>query len=202
MERPSKEQIREMPIFEGVPLDKIIVIKDKWAALKAVEELNKHSVVGFDTESKPTFRKGEVSNGPHLIQLSCINKTYLFPARFKDAIEELGAILNNDKIKKVGFGLSEDEGILYKKFGIKVVNTEELSIKVKKFTGVKQRVGARVAVAMMFKERLTKSSQRSNWAKFPLEEHQLRYAANDAYSALCIELEIESRNCPITSKSR
>jgi ribonuclease D len=62
---------------------------------------------------------------------------------------------------------------------------------VQKFTGVKQKVGARVAVAMLFGQRLTKSAQTSNWAAFPLQDYQLLYAANDAYSALCVEIEIE-----------
>jgi ribonuclease D len=60
-----------------------------------------------------------------------------------------------------------------------------------RFAHVKQRVGARVAVAMFFNQRLSKSAQQSNWSIFPLHEHQKRYAANDAHTALLIELDIE-----------
>lgn len=199
MERLSKEQIRSLPLYEGVPIKDIHVIKNKWAALKAVKILEQYTVLGFDTESKPTFKKGEVSKGPHLIQLSCPEKTYLFPTRFVPAIEEIKVILSNPNIKKVGFGVSGDKATIYRNFGINLRNTEDLSQKVKKFTGLDQRVGARAAVAMLFKLRLSKSAQKSNWALFPLEEHQIKYAANDAYSALCVELEIERSNAQSTN---
>lgn len=189
--RPTKEQIRELPVYKGVDLDNIIVVSNKEEAIDAVSELMQYSVLGFDTESKPTFKKGEVSSGPHLIQLSCLSKTFIFPSLFPDVISEVAKVLANSNIKKVGFGLSDDKKALINKFSIKVENTVELSSKVKNFTGVKQNVGARAAVAMLFGQRLTKSAQTSNWAAFPLQDYQLLYAANDSYSALCVEIEIE-----------
>ncbi|MFT6538370.1 MAG: ribonuclease D [Thalassolituus sp.] len=192
--RPTKEQIRELPVYKGVDLDNIIVVSNKEEAIDAVSELMQYSVLGFDTESKPTFKKGEVSSGPHLIQLSCLSKTFIFPSLFPDVISEVAKVLANSNIKKVGFGLSDDKKALTNKFSIKVENTVELSSKVKNFTGVKQNVGARAAVAMLFGQRLTKSAQTSNWAAFPLQDYQLLYAANDSYSALCVEIEIEKSN--------
>jgi ribonuclease D len=192
--RPTKEQIRELPVYKGVDLDNIIVVSNKEEAIDAVSELMQYSVLGFDTESKPTFKKGEVSSGPHLIQLSCLSKTFIFPSLFPDVISEVAKVLANSNIKKVGFGLSDDKKALINKFSIKVENTVELSSKVKNFTGVKQNVGARAAVAMLFGQRLTKSAQTSNWAAFPLQDYQLLYAANDSYSALCVEIEIEKSN--------
>ena len=192
--RPTKEQIRELPVYQGVDLANIIVVTNRGEAIAAVSELIKHSVLGFDTESKPTFKKGEVSSGPHLIQLSCLSKTFIFPSVFPDVISEVAKVLANSNIKKVGFGLSDDKKALINKFSIKVENTVELSSKVKNFTGVKQNVGARAAVAMLFGQRLTKSAQTSNWAAFPLQDYQLLYAANDSYSALCVEIEIEKSN--------
>ena len=192
--RPTKEQIRELPVYKGVNLDNIIVVSNKEEAIDAVSELMQYSVLGFDTESKPTFKKGEVSSGPHLIQLSCLSKTFIFPSVFPDVISEVAKVLANSNIKKVGFGLSDDKKALINKFSIKVENTVELSSKVKNFTGVKQNVGARAAVAMLFGQRLTKSAQTSNWAAFPLQDYQLLYAANDSYSALCVEIEIEKSN--------
>lgn len=192
--RPTKEQIRELPVYKGVNLDNIIVVSNKEEAIDAVSELMQYSVLGFDTESKPTFKKGEVSSGPHLIQLSCLSKTFIFPSLFPDVISEVAKVLANSNIKKVGFGLSDDKKALINKFSIKVENTVELSSKVRNFTGVKQNVGARAAVAMLFGQRLTKSAQTSNWAAFPLQDYQLLYAANDSYSALCVEIEIEKSN--------
>lgn len=192
MERPRKEQIRELPLFVGVSLENIKVVKSKKEAKEAVKELRNYTCLGFDTESKPCFQKGETNTGPHLIQISSKSKTFLFPTRFLSAIEALNEILSNPNIKKVGFGLSGDKRILHKKFGINLVNSQDLAVKVKNFAGTEQRVGLRVAVAMFFQQRLSKSAQKSNWSAFPLRERQIRYAANDAYAALCIELELEN----------
>lgn len=191
MDRPSKEQIREMPLFPGISLADIRVITNELEADEAVTELVKHSCLGFDTESKPSFNKGETCTGPHLIQISSCTKAYLFPTKFPETLAAINKILSNPNIKKVGFGLVNDRKILNAKFGIKLENAEELSTKIKKFAGVKDNVGARAAVAMFFKQRLSKSAQTSNWSKFPLQEHQIKYAADDAYAALCVAQELE-----------
>ncbi|MCI5147345.1 MAG: 3'-5' exonuclease domain-containing protein 2 [Candidatus Electrothrix sp. AR3] len=192
MKRPTKEQIRELPLFIGISLDNVVVVKDIEGAEKAIKELKEATCLGFDTESKPCFRKGEVSKGPHLIQLSNESKAFLFPTRFLSIIASLDKILSDSNIKKVGFGLANDKRILQRKFGIKLLNTQDLSVKLKEYSGSKQRVGIRAAVAMVFKQRLAKGAQTSNWAAFPLQEHQLKYAANDAYASLCIEREINN----------
>lgn len=191
MERPTKEQIREMPRFTGVSLENIVVVTNKQQADAAADELLKYTCLGFDTESKPSFNKGESSKGPHLIQISSPIKTYLFPTQFTEILEAINNVLSDEQIKKVGFGLINDRKILKAKFGITLENAEELSTKVKRFAGVKENVGARAAVAMFFKQRLSKSAQTSNWAKFPLQEHQVKYAADDAYAALCVAKKLE-----------
>lgn len=191
MERLTKDQIQKLPIYEGISLENIIIVTKKEDAIHAIAELEKHTCLGFDTESKPCFNKEDVSDGPHLIQLATKYKVFLFPTKFYSNFSNLEKILSDPKIKKVGFGLKEDKKILSRKFGIKLVNSEDLSSKVMRFAGAKQRVGARVAVAMFFNKRLPKAAQKSNWSMFPLKEHQKRYAANDAHSALLIELEIE-----------
>ncbi|GGP87811.1 3'-5' exonuclease [Shewanella ulleungensis] len=194
MQRPTKEQIRDLPLYDGIALENIIVITNKADAISAIAELKTHSCLGFDTESKPCFIKGEVSDGPHLIQIATQSKVFLFPTQFYEHFTDIAQILSDPMIKKVGFGLKDDRKILLRKFGITLVNTEELALKVMRFAHVKQRVGARVAVAMLFKQRLSKSAQQSNWSIFPLHDHQKKYAANDAHSALLIELEIERQS--------
>ncbi|WP_282110093.1 3'-5' exonuclease [Shewanella algicola] len=194
MERPTKEQIRELPLYDGIALENIIVVTNKADAISAIAELKKHSCLGFDTESKPCFIKGEVSDGPHLIQIATQSKVILFPTQFYEYFTDISEVLSDPTIKKVGFGLKEDRKILLRKFGIRLANTEELSSKVMRFARVKQRVGARVAVAMLFNQRLSKSAQQSNWSIFPLHDHQKKYAANDAHTALLIELEIERQS--------
>ena len=198
MERLTKEQIRELPIYTGISLEDIIVVTKKEDAIRAIIELEKHTCLGFDTESKPCFKKGAISDGPHLIQLATKSKVYLFPTKFYSNFTDLEKILSDQKIKKVGFGLKEDKQSLFRKFGINLANSEDISLKIMHLMQVKQKVGARSAVAMFFNQRLLKGAQKSNWSLFPLSESQKRYAANDAHSALLIEIEIE-KSCEIKS---
>ncbi|WPD22171.1 MAG: 3'-5' exonuclease [Candidatus Electrothrix scaldis] len=192
LKRPTKEQMRELPLFVGISLDDIVVVDNMEGAEKAIKELQGSPCLGFDTESKPCFRKGEVNNGPHLIQLANEAKAFLFPTRFLPIITALEEILSAPHIKKVGFGLAGDKKILQEKFGINLSNEHDLSVTLKRYFGLKQRVGIKTAVAMVFKQRLAKGAQTSNWAAFPLQDHQLKYAANDAYASLCIELAIDN----------
>ena len=191
MQRPTKAQIRQLPLYEGIGLENVIVITTQANAMSAIAELKKHACLGFDTESKPCFIQGEVSDGPHLIQIATPFKVFLFPTQFYEHFIGINDVLSDPLIKKVGFGLKEDKKMLWRKLGIKLVNAVELSSKVMRFAHVEQPVGARAAVAMLFKQRLSKSAQQSNWSIYPLHEHQKKYAANDAYCALLIVLEIQ-----------
>src|SRR5690554_2892937 len=135
-----------MPLFTGIHPDNIKVVTQKKEADAAAAELSKYSCLSFDTESKPCFNKGESSTGPHLIQISSLEKAYLFPTKFPETIDAINQVLSNPNIKKVGFGLINDRKILKGKFGITLESAEELSTKVKRFAGVKENVGARAAV--------------------------------------------------------
>jgi len=151
-----------------------------------LEHLMHEACLGFDTESKPTFRKGQISPGPALIQLSTVSKAFLFPTKFPTAVSAANAILRNHNIQKVGFGIRDDIKELRSKLAIEIVNTRDLSVALKHLTGEKNAIGARAAVAMVLKFRLGKGAQTSNWGAYPLSNHQMHYAANDAHSAICI----------------
>lgn len=187
MKRPTKDQIRELPLYIGLDLLDINIIENEQDAADALKALENEDCLGFDTESKPIFRKGEVSPGPTLIQLATESKAYLFPTRFPFAVSSAGKILSNPNIKKVGFGLNGDNKELRTKLNINIVNTDDLSVKLKRLAGEKNSIGARAAVAMVLKARLGKGAQKSNWGAYPLKNNQIIYAANDAHSAICIE---------------
>lgn len=191
MERPTKEQIRELPLYAGLSLVDIHIVESESDAAEAVAYLKNEVCLGFDTESKPIFRKGEVSPGPTLIQLATVKKAFLFPVRFSPALASARELLSNAGIKKVGFGLNGDNKELRTKLDINIVNTDDLSVKLKHLAGEKNRIGARAAVAMVLKARLGKGAQRSNWGAYPLKDSQILYAANDAHSAICIERSLE-----------
>jgi len=187
MKRPTKEQIRELPLYAGLGLLDIEIVENEIDAAEALKALSNEVCVGFDTETKPVFRKGEVSPGPTLIQLATESKAFLFPTRFPSAVAPAREILSNPDIKKVGFGINGDNKELRSKLNINIVNTLDLSVKLKNLAGEKNKIGARAAVAMVLQSRLGKGAQKSNWGAYPLKNNQILYAANDAHSAICIE---------------
>jgi ribonuclease D len=190
MERPTKDQIRTLPLYIGLGLLDIKIIENEADAEDALKALKNEVCLGFDTESKPIFLKGEVSPGPTLIQFATESKAFLFPTRFPCAVSFAGKILSNPNIKKVGFGLNGDNKELRDKLNIHIANTEDLSVKLKRLAKEKNRIGARAAVAMVLKERLGKGAQKSNWGAYPLKNNQIIYAANDAHSAICVEMSL------------
>ena len=194
MKRPTKEQIQALPSYTGLMLANIHIVETEDDAEKALAALNNKACLGFDTESKPTFRKGEVSAGPTLIQLSTALDAYLFPTRFPSAVSAAKDLLSNPEIKKVGFGLKGDNKELRSKLNIVISNTEDLSLTLKRIARERNPIGARAAVAMVLNARLGKGAQTSNWGAYPLKEHQILYAANDAHSAICIKIALNDGN--------
>ncbi len=187
MERPTKDQIKGLPLYVGLGLNDIEIIENEIDAANAVKTLCDEDCLGFDTESKPIFLKGEICPGPTLIQLATESQAFLFPTRFPFALAAAREILSNANIKKVGFGLNGDNKELRVKLNINIVNTQDLSVRLKKLAGEKNTIGARAAVAMVLKSRLGKGAQKSNWGAYPLKNTQILYAANDAHCAICID---------------
>ena len=186
MQRPTKEQINRLPLYVGLKLSDINIIETELDASDAIKALEAESCVGFDTESKPIFKRGQTSPGPTLIQLATESCGFLFPVRFEAALSAAGVILSDQAIQKVGFGLKGDNKEL-RKLNVSLANTLDLSVELKRLTGDKDPIGARAAVAMVLYKRLGKGAQRSNWGQYPLQQHQILYAANDAHCAICVK---------------
>ena len=177
----------DLPAFSGLSLADVTLVADTALAAQALAALRAVPAIGFDTESKPTFLKGEVSTGPHLVQLATDDHAYLFPVALAANHEVLRAILAMPGILKVGFGLGNDRSVLRSRLGIELHNVLDLGEELRG-PGHRGTVGAKVAVAHYFGQKLHKSKKvgTSNWASPRLNERQLLYAANDAYVALQI----------------
>ena len=169
-----------LPPYDGLRLEDILFVRSQAEVEAAVATLAAADVVGFDTESKPTFRKGEVSDGPHLIQLATDDKAYLFHLRIGLDLAGVGAVLESPRILKVGFGLRDDVKRLREKLGLNLQNVLDLAVALRQ--GKPGDVGAKAAVARFFGQTLRKSKRISttNWALPELNEGQLRYAGDDA----------------------
>ncbi|WP_288501138.1 3'-5' exonuclease [uncultured Acinetobacter sp.] len=195
-EAPSlhdKASIQQLPPFKNLNHQNIVVIENIEQCKTIEEELKAAIFLGFDSESKPTFRVGEVSTGPHLIQLATEHKAYLFHVN-SSTLKFLQPILSNQKQLKVGFGLKNDKHIFHKK-GIELESCIDLAKGFSHF-GFTQQMGVQKAVALLFGQYLSKSKKvgTSNWAQKPLTPQQISYAAADAYAALLVFLELRKQN--------
>ena len=177
----------ELPVYSGVSMARITLVDNAGLAERAMAELLAVPVIGFDTESKPTFQKGEVSTGPHLVQLANDERVFLFPVLFAVNHEVLRRVLATPQLVKVGFGLGNDRTALRARLGIELNNVLDLG-EVLRGPGHRGTVGAKVAVAHYFGQKFQKSKKvgTSNWASPRLNARQLLYAANDAHVALQI----------------
>ena len=189
----DKASIQQLPPFKNLNHQNIVVIENIEQCKTIEEELKAAIFLGFDSESKPTFRVGEVSTGPHLIQLATEHKAYLFHVN-SSTLKFLQPILSNQKQLKVGFGLKNDKHIFHKK-GIELESCIDLAKGFSHF-GFTQQMGVQKAVALLFGQYLSKSKKvgTSNWAQKPLTPQQISYAAADAYAALLVFLELRKQN--------
>lgn len=175
----------DLPDYAGIALADVILVDSPALAQEALAALLAADVIGFDSESKPTFRKGESSTGPHLVQLALETRVYLFRITRLPAAPELKAILEAPQVLKVGFGLGNDRSVLKSRLDIDLGPVLDLG-EVLRNAGHPGTVGAKIAVAHFFAARLQKSKKigTSNWAADRLAERQLLYAADDAQVAL------------------
>ena len=184
-ERPTREQIAALPPFDPLPLERIVVVETAEQADAALRAMRQARFVGFDTESKPTFTRDAVRDGPHVIQFSTLDEAFIVQVNDRTPIAFLREVLESEAIVKVGFGLDSDRGPLEHKLHTRLRASVEVS-QVLRSLGHKQALGAKAAVAVVLGRRMTKSKSvtTSNWGAARLSAQQLLYAANDAYAAL------------------
>ncbi|MBC3872560.1 3'-5' exonuclease [Undibacterium flavidum] len=186
------ELVRDLPAYPGIAPDRIILVNTAQDLRLAHQHLMQAKTLGYDTESKPVFTVGHSSDGPHLIQLATESHAFLFPLVKAEqrALSHalLKEVLESNQIRKVGFGLSDDNQMLMKKLAIKITNVLDLSRSLS--DNRKKQMGAKRAVEKYFAQVLQKSKRvsTSNWAAEHLNDKQLKYAADDAQSALLVYL--------------
>ncbi len=182
---PEREQIALLEPFEGLGLKEIVVVATLQDAEHAAAALLAAGIAGFDTESKPTFAKNEVSGGPHVVQFSTRDTAWLFQLHRTDCNPVVAALIASTELRKVGFGLSGDLTLIRNRLGIEPKAVFDIDNEFRK-RGYRKSVGVKAAVALVFNRRFIKSRKAttSNWANRQLTEAQIRYAANDAYASI------------------
>ncbi|MDS1031383.1 3'-5' exonuclease [Porphyromonadaceae sp. NP-X] len=183
----SKEEINQLPVvsFPGE-----IILVDKPAMVKpAIDELRKNVVVGIDTETKPSFKIG-ASNKVSLLQLSELERCFLFRLNLIDFPQELQDFLNDSNIKKVGLSLHDDFRLLNKRQNFHPANFVDIQHIAKSY-GIME-LSLQKIYAIIFGKKISKAQRLSDWEKSQLTEKQLRYAATDAWASLQIYLQLMS----------
>jgi ribonuclease D len=201
---PTKDEIALMEPFTGLTLQRIHVPISKEEFASATAEIRAAGLVGFDTESRPTFVVGDVSEGPHVVQFALHDRAYLFQVHRMEGLPFLLELLQSDEVIKVGFGLKSDSGHIFKKLGVKFGGVVDLNT-VFSMQGYRKEMGARAAVGLIFNQRFAKSKKitTTDWSQRELTPQQMLYAANDAYAALKVleALELASDELPIMNLS-
>ena len=175
----SKEEIRKLPLIVFQGTTHIIDTSEK--ATEAIEKLNKEKLIGFDTETKPVFKKG-ITHKIALVQLSTEKDAYLFRINKIGFPQALISLLENENILKIGADINLDIRGLKKikpftPAGFMDIQTMAQS------AGITD-LSLRKLTAIILKRRLSKRQQLSNWEKEELTLGQQHYAATDACTCL------------------
>lgn len=182
---PSKDEIALLEPFERLGLDRIELVASAAHAREAAAELSAAGVWGFDTESKPTFFKDQLSEGPHVVQLATRERAWIFQLHDQECRAIAAELLALRGVVKAGFGLGDDRKRIVSKLGVEPADVLELNA-VFRERGYRKDMGVKGAVAVLFNRRFIKSKKAatSNWAHPQLTPAQLVYAANDAWAAI------------------
>lgn len=177
----SKEKVNELPIetFDG----DIIVIDTIEEAKKAIEYLKQFKIIGFDTETRPVFRKNE-SHKVALIQLSTIDTCFLFRLNIIQYPDMLDELICNKNVLKVGLSLRDDFAALRQRTDCPPLNFIDLQTLVVDY-GIKE-MSLQKIYAILFEKKISKGQRLSNWEASTLKESQKMYAAIDAWACLKI----------------
>ena len=177
----KKEVISKLPIeeFPG----RIIVIDTLSDTEKAMKYLYHFDEVGFDTETRPSFKKG-LYHKISLMQISTDEACFLFRLNRIDIPQILEDFLADEKIMKIGVSLKDDLGALQKRKEIHTANFFDLQSFVGKF-GIED-VSLQKIYAILFNKKIAKNQRLSNWEAKELSEPQKKYAALDAWACLRI----------------
>lgn len=174
--RMSKDEINACPIKRWRGSISVVRNKDELAA--AMRKLTGHTLLGFDTETRPAYKKGE-SYPPSLLQLASDKEVFIFQLKHLGLAKPLREILADSAIIKTGVSLDYDIRELKKLSPFKAAGFIDLGNLAKKM-GIKNH-GLRGLAAVFLGIRISKGAQTSNWSRDVLTRQQIQYAATDAW---------------------
>lgn len=187
----AKEQVNALPLarYEG-PINVVANARDAHAA---VDYLRDEAVLGFDTESRPSFRRGD--NHPvALLQLAGTERVYLFQLHLLDHLDPVLALLADPAIRKAGVAIRDDIRKLQELGDFLPRNFVEISDMSRRLEV--SNTGLRNLSAMFLGYRVSKGAQVTNWARPDLSQPQITYAATDAWISRLLYLKFAGMGLP------
>jgi len=176
----GKEAIAALPV-KTYPAG-IRVIDTQEQAREAISDLSQEKIVGFDTETRPSFRKGHLHKVA-LMQISTAECCYLFRLN-KIGIDTVKPFLENPEVLKIGLSVHDDFNALRRSGNLQPDGFIDLQQVVKKFDI--SDISLQKIYAIIFGERISKSQRLSNLEADRLSDAQQAYAALDAWACLHI----------------
>ena len=182
----SREAINELAI--GRYVGEVVLIESAADMAGAAADFAQERLVGFDTETRPSFRPGE-SHPPALAQVATARAVYLFPLLRVDSSATLAALLSSGKTIKAGVGLADDVNALKRRFDFAPAAMVDLGAVARRHALEKSGVRALAAAFLGF--RIPKGTKTSNWGASRLSAQQIAYAATDAWACRQLYLKFE-----------
>lgn len=178
----DKADINTLPVtaFPG----RVVVVIGEEEAEKAVDYLLQQDVLGFDTETKPSFQKGARMNKVALLQVSTRDVCFLFRLNRIGMPDSVVRLLTDRNVTKVGLSWHDDLRMLKQRRNFHTGHFVELQHMVGKF-GIDD-LSLQKLYANIFGEKISKSQRLTNWEADSLTEGQQRYAATDAWA--CVKM--------------
>ena len=182
----DKAAIQTLPVtfFEG----EVIVVDKPEMVADAAAYLRQHTVLGVDTEARPSFKRG-VHYPTALVQIATLERCYLFRLTHVGMPVEIAEIFANPDICKVGLAFKDDIIGLRRRRDFKPANCVDLQSMVCKY-GIME-LGLQKIFAIIFGKKISKSQQLTNWENSHLTPEQARYASTDAWATLSIYLALQ-----------
>lgn len=190
----DKNTIQTLPLtsFEG----EVIIVDLPEKVQEAVEYLSQFTILGVDTEARPSFKRG-VHYPTALVQVATMERCYLFRLTHVGMPKELAQIFANPNICKVGLAFKDDLNGLRRRRDFKPTNCIDLQSIVCKY-GIME-LGLQKIFAIIFGQKISKAQQLTNWENSHLTPEQAKYASTDAWATLKIYLELQKTK-PLSKK--
>lgn len=177
----SKDLVQWMPLvrFDG----EVIIVDEPSKIPDSIEYLSAQSVLGVDTETRPSFTRG-VRYPTALVQVATTERCYLFRLTHIGMPNPLADIFANPNICKVGLAFKDDLNGLRRRRDFKPANCVDLQ-QIAPNYGI-QDLGLQKMFAICFGKKISKAQQLTNWESSHLTPEQARYASTDAWATLLI----------------